>query len=485
MLSLAFMTMRYVFDYDKNGDGTMKQCPYCHKQLNKQQVCQQCRLQVHFAVDPPSKNKRSKTPKTEKDKSSEKGTKSIRKWIPFIIIGFITFLLLILFLLLRNFNSPEAQAKILVNAVDNNDTAKVSNLISTKQNKVGRQEAERYIAYIKDEMGIKSFEKEVLQHVEQFDEDSPVSYTVKTDKNQDVLHISKNGRRYLIFDNLSFQAPMKKAVLKSDTEATYEFSANGNNKKVMGKGKEVVEIGRYIPGDYVLDATKTTSRGTYKGKLKFNTGSSDHDTVNAAEDFEEARVKVHLKNGDALDEGTRKVVINGETLNVSKDGTYGPFPLNKAMKVTAQGEIQGKKFKASSQTIAEKDVKDTNEVTVEFDGQAIEKYKKEQEKDMKEKVNDFIKKYISARNKASQNNRIADLKPYVLEDTYFYKSMTANLSKQKPLQNPKVTYINKSKGFYSVIVEAETKQGDAVRSHYLLQDGEHDQNFKIVNYEAY
>ncbi|UXR78081.1 MULTISPECIES: teicoplanin resistance protein VanZ [unclassified Staphylococcus] len=463
----------------------MKQCPYCHKQLNKQQVCQHCRLQVHFAVDPPSKNKQSQTQKTENDKSSEKGTKSIKKWIPFIIIGFITVLLLILFLLLRNFNSPEAQAKILVNAVDNNDTAKVSNLISTKQNKVGRQEAERYISYIKDEMGIKSFEKKVLQHVEQFDEGSPVSYVVKTDKNQEILHISKNGRRYLIFDNLSFQAPMKKAVLKPDTEATYEFSANDNKKKVMGKGKEAVEIGHYIPGDYVLDVTKTTSRGTYKGKLKFNTGSSDHDTVNVAEDFEETRVKVHLKNGDALDEGTQKVVINGETLNVTKDDTYGPFPLNKDLTITAQGEIQGKKFKASSQTIAEKDVKDSNEVTVAFDSEAIEKYKKEQEKDMKDKVSDFIKKYISARNKATQNNRIEDIKPYLLENTTFYKSMTSDLSKQKPLQDPQVTYINKSKNFYSVIVEADTKQGDSVRSHYLLQDGENDKNFKIVNYEAY
>ena len=50
---------------------------------------------------------------------------------------------MVLFFLLKNFNSPDAQAKILVNAVDNNDTQKVATLLSTKDNKVDPDEAKR------------------------------------------------------------------------------------------------------------------------------------------------------------------------------------------------------------------------------------------------------------------------------------------------------------------------------------------------------
>lgn len=459
--------------YQLRGGRLMKQCPYCHNQLNKQQ-CLDCGVQVHFSADPPSK-----------ESSQADNKKSIKKWIPLMIIGFLSVLLVILFLLLRNFNSPEAQAKILVNAVNNHDTAKVSNLISTKQNKVGRQEAERYITFIKEEMGMTSFEKKVFHQVAQFDDNSPVSYVVKTDKDQDVLRISKNGRRYLIFDNLSFQAPMKKAVLQTDATASYEFQANESKKKVMGKQGESIDIGQYIPGNYVLDTTKTTSRGTYQGKLKFNTASSDHDTVKVEEDFEEARIKVNLKNDAALEQASRKVQINGETLDLREDGTYGPFPLNKALTITAEGKSKGKSFKATTATIAEGDVKQSNEVTVEFDAQEIEKHNKAKEKDVKDKITDFIKKYTSARNKAGENNSIVTIKPYLLENTTFYQSLQSSVPKQQQQQNPKVTDVNRSQDFYSVTVESETGEGDAVQAHYLLQGDDNGKNLKIVNYEAY
>ncbi|MBU5849196.1 hypothetical protein JVV55_19210, partial [Vibrio cholerae O1] len=61
------------------------------------------------------------------------------------------------FFLLRNFNSPEAQTKILVNAIENNDKQKVATLLSTKDNKVDYEEAKVYINYIKDEVGLKQF----------------------------------------------------------------------------------------------------------------------------------------------------------------------------------------------------------------------------------------------------------------------------------------------------------------------------------------
>ena len=63
--------------------------------------------------------------------------------------------MVILFFLLRNFNSPNAQTKILVNAIDNDDNQKVATLLSTKDNKVDPDEASAYIKYIK-KVGIKT-----------------------------------------------------------------------------------------------------------------------------------------------------------------------------------------------------------------------------------------------------------------------------------------------------------------------------------------
>ncbi len=56
----------------------------------------------------------------------------MRKMVPWAIGFFILILIIILFFLLRNFNSPEAQTKILVNAIENNDKQKVATLLSTK-----------------------------------------------------------------------------------------------------------------------------------------------------------------------------------------------------------------------------------------------------------------------------------------------------------------------------------------------------------------
>ncbi|KIX91747.1 hypothetical protein TP70_00235 [Staphylococcus microti] len=441
--------------------------------------------QVHNSVEPPQKGPQSKKHTTAQASTAVDETRRIKKWVPVIIGGFIAVLLLILFILLRNFNSPEAQAKIFVNAVDNEDTAKVATLISTKQNKVGRQEAARYIQYIKKEVGIKNFEKKVYAHVEKFDEDSPVAYDIKTDDNQKILRISKNGRRYVIFDNLGFQAPVKKAVVKPNTEATYEFVDDGNEKKVIGKKGETVVLGYFVPGDYTLDAKKTTSRGTYEGQLKFHTASSDHDSVNVTEAFKEAYLKVNLKNSDALDQNSLKVTINGEKMDNAS--TYGPFPFNKDLTVSAEGESHGKTFKTPPVTIAQADIKDKNEVTVTFDQQAIAKHNEEKEKDVIDKIGDFVKKYTSARNEAYSKHSMAGLEPYLLKDTDLYKAMTAEVKQQSKTeqQSPKVTYVDKTNNFYSVIVQTETAQGNIRQSHYLIQGDEDAKNLKIVNYQAY
>ncbi|MCS4486094.1 TcaA NTF2-like domain-containing protein [Staphylococcus americanisciuri] len=421
------------------------------------------------------------------DETSAASMNVLKKWVPVIIVSFIIVLLLILFLLLRNFNSPEAQAKIFVNAVQNDDASKVATLISTKQNKVGRKDAERYIQFIKNEMGFKVLKKEVYTHVEKLNEDSPVAYEIKTADNQTILRISKNGRRYFIFDNLGFQAPTKNAVLKLDTDATYEFSSDGNKKKIVGSKGEMMTLGQFIPGDYTIDATKTTSRGTYEGQLKFNTGSTEHDSVKVTEAFKEARVKVDLKNSSQLSQDSVKVIINGEKFDVADSKIYGPFPLNKDLTISAEGTLQGKTFQAEEKKISQSDVTETNEVTVSFNQQAIEKYQEEQKQNLTKKISEFVKKYTSALNEAYQSHNMSAIESYLLKDTEFYKTMITDVKKQEATQyqTSQVTNVDRTNDFYSVLVQTETEDGQTIQAHYLLQGDEAAKNLKIVNYQSY
>jgi uncharacterized membrane protein YvbJ len=77
-----------------------------------------------------------------------------RKIIPWGIAAFIIILILIIFYLIEKILiRPEAQSEILINAIDNNDTQKLSTLLSTQNNSVDENEAKAYIKYIKNEVG--------------------------------------------------------------------------------------------------------------------------------------------------------------------------------------------------------------------------------------------------------------------------------------------------------------------------------------------
>lgn len=98
-------------------------------------------------------------------------------------------------LLLRNFNSPEAQTKILVNAIENNDKQKVATLLSTKDNKVDSEEAKVYINYIKDEVGLKQFVSDLKNTVHKLNKSkTSVASYIQTRSGQNILRVSKMAR---------------------------------------------------------------------------------------------------------------------------------------------------------------------------------------------------------------------------------------------------------------------------------------------------
>lgn len=466
----------------------MGQCVVCHhEKLLHQSVCPNCQSQILYSKASTQQSPNEPDAAQSSASNNNKRPPSLKKVIPIAIVSFIIILLIILFLLLRNFNSPEAQAKILINAVNNEDAAKVSNLLSSKDNKVGRQEAATYIQFIKKEVGMKPFEKEVYDTVDGLNHETAVASYIKTREGQDVLRISKNGRRYLIFDNLNFLAPTKQAIVKPKEKATFEFESDGSQKKVVAEEGQSVSLGQFIPGNYAIDTVKTTDRGTYEGQLKFDFVNSKNETIPVTEDFKEAQVKVTLKNAGSIDDDAIKVVINGEKLAQNKAHTYGPFPVNQDIKVYAEGEAYDHTFKTKEEVIKKDDVQSENEVTLSFDKDEIDKYRQSKEKDTFNKITDFFKKYTSSLNEAYEKHDFDLVAKYLKENTTNYEAMRSNVTSQNRFQfkNPEVTNVARNDGYYAVTVEKEDAQGRTMQSHYLLDGDQDADQLKIVNYQNY
>ncbi|EGQ4059214.1 teicoplanin resistance protein VanZ [Staphylococcus pseudintermedius] len=464
----------------------MGQCAVCHhEKLPHQSVCPNCQNQILYSKTPSPQSPKQRDAAQSSSSNNNKRPPSLKKVIPIAIVSFIIILLIILFLLLRNFNSPEAQAKILINAVNNEDNAKVSNLLSSKENKVGRQEASTYIKFVKQEVGIKLFEKEVYDTVDGLNHETAVASYIKTREGQDVLRISKNGRRYLIFDNLSFLAPTKQAIVKPKEKATFEFDSDGAQKKVVAEAGQSVSLGQFIPGSYAIDTVKTTDRGTYEGQLKFDFVNSKNETIPVTEDFKEAQVKLSLKNVSDLKE--IKVVINDEKIAQNKNDTYGPFPVNQDIKVYAEGEAYDHTFKTNTEVIKKDDVQSENKITVSFDKDEIEKYRQSKEKDTLNKIKDFFKKYTVSLNEAYESHDFDLISKYLKENTTNYEAMRSNVKGQNQykFKNPVVIDVSRNADYYAVTVEKEDAQGRTIQSHYLLDGDENANHLKIVNYQNY
>ncbi|PWZ47442.1 teicoplanin resistance protein VanZ, partial [Staphylococcus pseudintermedius] len=95
----------------------MGQCAVCHhEKLPHQSVCPNCQNQILYSKTPSPQSPKQRDAAQSSSSNNNKRPPSLKKVIPIAIVSFIIILLIILFLLLRNFNSPEAQAKILINA---------------------------------------------------------------------------------------------------------------------------------------------------------------------------------------------------------------------------------------------------------------------------------------------------------------------------------------------------------------------------------
>lgn len=462
----------------------MRQCPNCKRDVeDSKHQCPHCGFQLY------GKRTNKNNDKSEEKSGNKTTLTKAQKVIPWGIAGFIIILLIIIFFLLRNFNSPDAQSKILLNAVENNDTQKLSTLLSTKENNVDDTEAAQYIKYIKKEVGLKRFSTEVKSKIKNLNEsDNKVSSNILANNGDSVLKITKNGTRYLFFDNMNFTAPTKEAVVKPNYKTTYLFKSDGKQKKFIAEKNQKTSLGKFIPGEYILDAKKKMSNGQFIGQLKFDFRDSDSGTVNVNEDFNEAYINVDLNGAKNIDKKSVKVKINDKTFNYKKGQSIGPFPQTKSLTVSAEGKAKKKTFKSAKTTVIPDNLKEDTQVSVEFDDDEINKYVKKKEKEsssFSDKISKFLTKFTSAHNKADNKGEFALVSPLLKKDSDSYKSIKKSVDSDDKLKlnQPQITdVVKKGKQFY-VTATSLKDNGEYEKSDYQLEGTNKANDLKLVKYD--
>lgn len=453
----------------------MRKCPNCGKEVhNDDKVCPNC---GHNLLNRQSRNNQKKASNT-----------NVRKVIPWGIAFFIIVLIIIIFFLLKNFNSPEAQSELLVNAIDNNDTQKLSTVLSTQNNNVDEDEAKAYIKYIKNEIGMKNFTKDVRTKIASLNEsDHQLSKYVTARNGEKILKITKNGRRYLIFNNMNFTAPTKEAIVKPKIDAKYKFRSNDKQRTIEAPKDKTTSLGKFIPGDYSIDAKRSTDNGQFSGKLNFNFNDSNNETVDVSENFDEAYLRINLTGASKLDNNSIKVKINDKTYDYDESKAYGPYPKNEQIKVSASGEAKKKDFKSSETTIQPDSLKDNTNVKVPFDKDKIEDYVKKKEKEensFRSKITNFFSNYTAALNTAYGQSDFNIVSDYLKKDSSNYKSIKSAITSQSysAMQVPQISEIIKvGKKFY-VSGYGIKKDGQYGEVKYTLEGTDKGNDLKVTHY---
>src|SRR5699024_5409411 len=251
-----------------------------------------------------------------------------------------------------------------------------------------------------NEVGMDNFVEDVNNKIAKLNKSETKESDFVTAKNgEKVLRISKNGTRYLIFDNMSFTAPTKEAIVKPKQDTTYRFKADDNQKTVVADKNKATSLGEFIPGDYIIEAKKETSNGQFNRQLKFNFNNSNNETIDVNEDFNEAYIEVELNGASEIDKDSVKVKINDKEYDYAKSKEFGPYPKTKDITISAEGEAKKKTFKSAETTIKTDNLKDKTHVTLNFDDEVIEEYvekKEEEENSFKNKISSFFGEYTSS-----------------------------------------------------------------------------------------
>ena len=146
---------------------------------------------------------------------------------------------------IKNQFSPEKQASNIAQAIKKDDEKALAKEVTTQNDqKLSKQEARAYLNYIKTEDDLNNVGSNVEQSAKEIKDNRYNNLSVDANGNN-VLNISKDGKKFLFFDNYSFNVPQKSVSIypSSSGDITYEY----NGKSVRQRLRKMTKNVRYVP----------------------------------------------------------------------------------------------------------------------------------------------------------------------------------------------------------------------------------------------
>ena len=207
----------------------MKYCSNCGQPLREGvKVCTNCGTPVRN--DGPN-YKHSEQRYSHQQPRSNKSNK--KTWLIVTIVLAIIIALVVIFTIAKNQMSPEKQATHIAHAIKKDDAKSLSKQLTSNDHRLNEEEARAYLKYIKAESDLKHVADKVEENTKDIKNNHYNNLSVDANDNN-ILNISKDGKKYVFFDNYQFNVPQKTITLVSSDsgEITYEFNGDKHHISV-------------------------------------------------------------------------------------------------------------------------------------------------------------------------------------------------------------------------------------------------------------
>lgn len=340
----------------------MKHCIHCGEKLEKDATfCTNCGKPVE-EPPPPEQSNKSTTKETtpvsststpeERTRSEDQKTpsKNKRNKIIATIIAIIVIIFLGSYFVINKYIlSPEAIANQFMDSVEENDVAKVQNLINDAKPslKASKVEVEGFLDYLNDNPKVLSEVSSELNHAVE----DPSSYTEAAGQLNDesLVTIQENGKKWLLFDHHAIAVvPMYLEIeWPEDTEADVKLFVNDEEEDTQSKN--TVNVGPLLPSTHKVTAEIDGEYGEVENEKVADFSETGADVLIEFDFQQENYVSIYSDNDDA------SIYVNDKDSKQKVEDVFdsglGPLPKDGSVELHAEKKFSKGTKKSDSVTI--------------------------------------------------------------------------------------------------------------------------------------
>src|SRR5699024_3513619 len=441
-----------------------------------------------------SEEQQEELKRTEKERPKEK--KSYKK--PLIVCVVILVILVILGLIIYfivNSQDKEAQVKEFKKSIEKKDYDKLSNLLTTNEKNVTKQDAQHFVNYLHQDNNKEKFDKQISKIESDFKNKSQYNEELgelKDNNNRTYIKIKKDGKRFFFIDKITYEPVFYKVYIKEgNNTASYQFeNNNGKRTDVTANKNKLTELGEFFVGNYDIDATKEFKEdeslvtGSVDGSIHINTDSLGKDNkIIASDNFDQAWFKVNLKNKDKIKK-IDNIYIDGNKLDYKQNKVYGKFPDEHSLEVYSEGELDGEKFKSNKVSVERNETNEPQTIDLQFDQNQIDRHSKKKNK-VKNDAKEFMKEYTEKLNKAYDKSNFEHVRDYFdKQDSELAKHIKSQVTSKKKSKysEPKFEKVEEKGNEVNLVLNKTDKDDNFIRSRYTLKYNKKQDKFTIKEY---